>query len=211
VRYEKEGLGEVRSDGQLHGLTLLGRDGEVRRLYRCVPMVDTQVYRIAEFENPVGLPLLSGPVSVYRGGDFLVRSPLATTPPGKEITVNLGIEPAIRVARNCHFHESTAGMFGGEAVLEHKVEIEVRSSLDEPARIEIFERVPVSHDDDIEVEVTHTEPAARSYDQKERGALLEGGWCFSLDLKPGEKRRCQLHYRITVPSKHVLVGGNRRD
>jgi len=211
VRYQKEGEGEVLADGQLHGLTLLGCEGEVRRLFRCVPSVDTQVYRIAEFKNPAGLPLLVGPVSVYRGGDFLVRSPLSTTPPGKEISVNLGVEPGIRVARNVHFGESTAGMFGGDTVLDHRVELEVRSGLGEPARIELFERVPVSHQEDIQVEVVKTEPPADKYDQKERGVLVEGGQRFVLDVAPGETRRCELHFRITIPSKQVLRGGNRRE
>ena len=122
-----------------------------------------------------------------------------------------GYQGVFRVARNVHFNESTAGMFGGDTQLTHRVELEVRSGLDEPARVELFERVPVSHQQDIEVEVIKTEPAAEKYDQKERGVLVEGGLCFSLDLAPGEKKRCELEYRITIPSKQVLRGGNRRD
>ena len=64
--------------------------------------------------------------------------------------------------------------------------------------------------EDIQVEVVKTEPKAEEYDQKERGALVEGGLRFSVDLEPGQKKSCLLLYRITIPSKQVLRGGNRR-
>jgi uncharacterized protein (TIGR02231 family) len=211
VRYQKESPGEVLADGQLHSLTVLNRTGEVDRVYRCVPATDTNVYQLALFRNPLAVPLLAGPVRVYRGADFVVNAPLSTTPPGKTITVNLGVEEGLRVARNTHFKESTAGLLGGDTVLDHRVEIEVRSRLAHRARVEVFERVPVSHDDDVKVEVVKARPQAEKYNQKERGSLVEGGQRFTLELAAGEKATCVLEYRITIPSKQVLVGGNRRD
>ena len=211
VRYPMESLGSVPPDGQLHALTLLRREGSVRRLFRCVPLLDDHVYQVAEFENPLEIPLLAGPVRVYLGGDYVVTSPLMTTPPGKTLTVNLGVEPGIAVARNVKFHESTEGLFKGDTALVHEVEIEVRSRLHFPARVEVFERVPHSDEDDIEVEVVRTEPRAEAYDQTDRGRPIHGGWRFAFDLQPQQIETCVLEYRITIPSKQVLVGGNRRD
>ena len=211
VRYAMESPGNVDADGQPHVLTLVRRQGTVRRVYRCVPALDTSVYQLARFENPLGLPLLAGPVRVYREGDFVVSGPLATTGPGKSVTVNLGVEPGISVARNVHFVETTHGLFGGDTALTHKVELEVRSKLAEAVKVEVIERVPVSHDDDIEVKVLKVSPKAKPYGQKDRGQVIQGGKLFSLALKPGESRTCTLEYRITIPSKMVLKGGNRRD
>ena len=211
VRYPMESPGQVLADGLPHMLTLARRQGTVRRVYRCVPLMDTNVYQMARFENPLGLPLLAGPVRVYRDGDFVVCGPLDTTPPGKSVTVNLGVEPGISVARNTHFLETTHGLFGGDTALTHKVEIEVRSRLAEAVQVEVIERVPVSHDDDIEVKVLEVSPAAEAYGQKDRGQVIQGGKLFSLKLGPGESRTCTLEYRITIPSKQVLKGGNRRD
>ena len=211
VRYEMESPGQVLSDGQPHLLTLLRRQGYIRRVFRCVPLLDTNVYQLAQFENPLDLPLLAGPVRVYREGDFVVSGPLDTTPPGKAVTVNLGVEPGISVARNTHFLESTHGLFGGDTGLTHKVEIEVRSRLSVPAQVELIERVPVSYDDDIEVKLLSISPRASDYNQKDRGQIIHGGKLFSLDLAPGESQTCSLEYRITIPSKRVLEGGNRRD
>ncbi len=211
VRYSQEGQGVVAADGQMHQLALLRRTAPVRRVFRCVPIEDEQVYQVVELINPLKLALLAGPVRVFRGGDFVVTAPLETTAPGKRLSVNLGVEPGIRVARNLKFHESTEGLFKGGAVLEHTVEIEVRNNLSQTALVEIFERVPVSDDDDVKVEEIRSEPKAQPYDQADRGQLIRGGWRFSLELKAGERRKCRLEYRIEIPSKHMLEGGNRRD
>ena len=211
VRYPMESLGSVPPDGQLHAMSLLRRRGQVRRIFRCVPLVDDSVYQVAEFENPLELPLLAGPVRVYRGGDYVVTAPLWTTPPGKLLTVNLGVEQGIMVARNVHFHESTEGLFGGDTALVHRVEIEVRSRLAAAARVEVFERLPVSSDDDIKVELISSSPTAKEYDQSDRGRLVKGGLVFAFDLAPHKAQTCKLEYRITIPSKRVLTGGNRRD
>ncbi len=211
ARYTMESPGVVPSDGQLHALTLLRRDGKVRRIFQCVPRSDTNVYQLAEFANPLGLPLLAGAVRVFSGGDFVVKAPLKTTPPAKTIRVNLGVEQGISAARNTSFAETTSGLLGGDTDLRHKIEIDVHNKLSAPARVEVFERMPVSHVDDIEVKLLSQTPKATAYDQADRGRLIHGGWKFSLDLEPGQKKRCTLEYQITIPSKQVLTGGNRRD
>ena len=148
---------------------------------------------------------------VYRESDFVARTPLVTTPPGKKLTVNLGVEPAVKVARNTHFRESSEGLFGGDTALEHRVEFEVRSNLPSPIQIEILERIPTSADQAVKVELIKTNPQAHQYDQTERGLPIRGGLRFQLALKPHSTQICELHYRIIMPSKQVLQGGNRRD
>ncbi len=211
VRYPMESLGSIPPDGQLHACTLLRRTGSARRVFRSVPLLDDHVYQIVEFENPLELPLLAGPVRAYRGGDYVVTAPLMTTPPGKALTVNLGVEQGVAVARNLHFEESTEGLFGGDTALIHKVEIEVRSRLSGPVRMEVFERLPVSDDDDVKVELVRATPTATDYEQTERGRPIKGGKRFAFDLPARGVVTCTLEYRITIPSKRVLVGGNRRD
>ena len=109
TRYEMESPGQVAADGQLHSLTLLRRQGPTRRTYRCVPLSNPSVYELALFDNPLQLPLLAGPVQIFKGGDFIVQAPLETTPPARPLTVNLGVEPRLKVARNTAFSGQPAG------------------------------------------------------------------------------------------------------
>ena len=155
--------------------------------------------------------LSAGGVGDDYGGEFIVDAPFETTGPGEPIEISLGVEPSIVVARNTHYHETTSGLMGGSTDLNHKIEIEVRSKLARPARVEVFERVPTSDDDEITIKILRTEPEAEEYHQGNRGSMLRGGYRFALDLGPREAKTCTLEYRITIPTKSVLEGGNRRD
>ena len=176
-----------------------------------MPLSDPSVYELALFDNPLQLPLLAGPVQIFKGGDFIVQAPLETTPPARPLTVNLGVEPRLKVARNTAFSESTSGLFGGETVLLHRVELELRSNLDRDVRLEIFERIPTSGVEEVKVEVLKMPQGAEPYDQAERGEPLRGGWRLTFELKAQSTERHVLSYQISLPSKQVLVGGNRRD
>jgi uncharacterized protein (TIGR02231 family) len=211
ARYPKEGLASIDSDGRFHALSLLRRSEPIRRIYRCVPRFDTSVYQFAEFNNPLGLPLLAGPVRVYMGGNFVVSALLDTTEPGKAMSINLGVEPGIGVARNVEFHESVSGLMGGQSDLEHRIVIEVNNKLGSTVNLEVFERIPVSCDDHVNIEIVEANPQVEVYDQARRGHLVHGGRVFRLKLDPGEVKTCSLAYRISIPSKQVLEGGNRRD
>lgn len=211
VRYPAQGSSAIPSDGEPHWLTVLRREENIRRVFRCVPALDDRVFALAEFDNPLEVPLLAGAVKVFEEGDFLVDSQMETTPPQKTICVNLGLEPAIAVARRLKVEEGSAGLLGGTTAIVHTVEIEVRSKRAVPSRVEILERVPVSDSPEIKVTLLSSEPTAESYDQVERGQRVRGGLCFRLNLAPRQSATCKLSYRIELPAKQMLVGGNRRD
>jgi hypothetical protein len=209
-RYVMDGTAEVPSDGQLHSVSLMKRSVPLKKIYRAFPVENDQVYRMAVLENPMGLPLLSGPARIYYNGDFMTTVPLPTTAPGETLTLSLGIEEGITVARNVHFEERTEGLLNGDTVLDHRIEIEVHSAMTTAVDVEVFERVPVTEDKDVEVEILQTVPGAEKYDQTERRKLIRGGLKFRLTLEPRETQTCILSYRMTFSSKRVLEGGNHR-
>ena len=211
ARYPKEGLASIDSDGKFHSMILMSHNEPIQRIYRCVPRFDISVYQFAEFNNPLGLPLLAGPVRVYMGGNFVVSAPLDTTEPGKPMSINLGVEPGICVARNVEFKESVSGLKGGQTNLEHRIVIEVNNKLGSVVNVEVIERIPVSHDEPVNIEIIGSTPAVEEYDQAGRGQLVSGGRMFRLKLDPGEVKTCSLVYRISIPGRQVLEGGNRRD
>ncbi len=211
VRYPVEAPAAVADDGGWHAVTVLRRSGSGRRIYRCTPLLDDSVYQLVAFDNPLELALLAGPVRVYRGGDFVVSAPLATTGPGEPLLVNLGLEPGIAVARNTSHRESSEGLFGGGTALIQRVAIEARSRLEQPVTLELFERLPVSDDPEVTIEQLAATPEPQPYRQTDRGRPIRGGLRFRLTLQPDRPAHCTLEYRITISSKRVLVGGNRRD
>ena len=69
----------------------------------------------------------------------------------------------------------------------------------------------MTDDKDIEVKLTYARPEAEKYTQTERGAPLRRGLKWRVEVPPGDKVRIELGYRVTLPAKNEIVGGNRRD
>jgi uncharacterized protein (TIGR02231 family) len=210
-RYVSEGRAEVPSDGQTHRLSVAIKPGEPQLRFRAVPREDPQVFREVELKNPAEAPLLSGPVDVYVEGSLLTTSDLSYVDRGGLITVGMGVEERVRVARNVRADEESAGLLGGSTVMTHTVTLEVSSSLPAPARLELLDRVPVTDDKTIEVKLLSSAPEAEPYKQEDRGHPMRGGLRWRLTLAPGEKRTVEFKYKVTFNAKDELVGGNRRD
>jgi hypothetical protein len=211
ARFESEARVAIPSDGGGHQVTLARRSGPVERLLVCTPGRGPEVHELATFRNPLEVPLLAGPARVFRGGDFVVEALLATHAPGQPLTVNLGVEPGVVVARNVQFQESTGGLLGGATVLAHRIELELRSRLPRPVKVKLLERVPVSDDPEVKVELKRGAQRFEPYDQSDRGEPVRGGLATWVELAPRETKQVLLEYQVTIPARKALVGGNRRD
>ncbi len=208
---------DVPSDGSFHAVALADADADVRRRYVVVPRESCDVFRTADLDNPIDAPLLAGPVDVYLGDDFLLTSPLDTTAARGRIELGLGVEQGIKVARNTRFREESAGLMGGSLELHHQIVVDINNNLDQPAPMEVRERVPVvpeAQDDDIKLSVGAVAPAWQPYEQTARSAgepELEGGHRWRVEVGAGASTSLRAEYVVKISSKQELVGGNRRE
>lgn len=210
-RYDARGVVDVPSDGRPHRLTLATVETDVRTRLRVVPRESADVFREAEVKNPFDAPLLAGPVDVFVEGALLTTAQIGAVDRGGLVALGLGVEERVRAARNARVEETSAGLLGGASAIDHVVTIELASSLGRPAAVEIVDRVPLSDDKNVEVESLGQAPPAEAYDQTERGHPVRGGLRWKLELAPGAKQRVEFRYRITLPAKSEIVGGNRRE
>jgi len=211
-RYDAEGLADVPGDGRIHSVPLLTRTAPVATTLVVVPRESTQAVRVAEMRNPLESPLLAGPAEIYLDDEFLVTSPIRTVPAGADLRIGLGIEEALKVARNTHFEEEATGLLGGGALLHHKVEIELANRLTAPVKIDVRERVPIKNEEDdlVDITVPAPSPAWEDYDQEETGRI-KGGRRWRVTLAAGESKKIFWTYSIKIDSKNEVVGGNRRE
>ncbi len=202
---------DVAADGVFHNLPLLSRPVAAELRYVAVPRETAQAFRVVSFDNPLAAPLPRGPADVYVGDDFLLTSTLDTAAPKSTVELGLGVDEALKLARNSRFREETSGLMRGRLDLVHEVDVEVANRLARPAHCEIRERLPVPRegDDKIEVELESVEPAWETFRQPRNP--VEGGYRWRLTLAAGESRSLRLRYVIRLPAKDELVGGNRRE
>ncbi len=210
-RYDVRGLAEVPSDAQTHRVSIGEAETAPAMRWRTAPREAPEVYREADLRNPFDAPLLAGPVDVYVDGSLLTVASVERIDRGGTMHVGMGVEQRIRVARNVRAREETAGILGGDAVVHHDVSIELASSLGQSALVEVVDRLPVTDDKTVEVTLTRSAPEHERYTQADRGSAVRGGMLWRAIVPAGAKLIIEYAYRVTLPSKNEVVGGNRRD
>jgi hypothetical protein len=209
-RYEAEGACDVPSDGRVHRVPISVAECASRLHYTTVPIEAAEVYREAVLANPFSGPLLAGPVDVYLDGTLLTTTRTAPIDRGGELRVGMGVDDRLTVARNVRVTEESVGLIGGSRGVTHTVAIELSASVRDPVKVTVLERVPVSDDKAIKIEVVSERPSSVTYDQSERGAAVRGARRYELTLEPGKKERVELVYRLIFANKLDVVGGSRR-
>lgn len=211
--YPTDATVDVPSDGTWHSVPVNTRTatGDVR--YVVVPREDPQVYRVAMVKNPLPSPLLPGPVEVYVAGEYVLTTTLPSVPPGGDFKLSLGVEQAVKVARNTTFSEARSGdKVVATTELLHDIVIDVANNLDREATFEVRERIPQpAPEAEVVVDEGKVVPAWEPYTQEERSHVVHGGRRWVVTVKAGGSQTLKAHYRVKLYANNEIVGGNRRE
>ncbi len=211
--YEADGVVDVAGDGGYHSVALGEREGAASVRYVSVPREELAVYRTAVIQNPLAAPLLAGPAEVYVGGDYVLTTALPTVSLRGELKLGLGVEQAIKIARNARFTETRTGE-GVVAMVElcHDIDIDIVNHLGRPIEIEVRERVPVPvAGAEVQVDERAVSPPWEAYTQEERDAVVLGGRRWHLKVDAGAAQKLSARYVLKLFSNSEVAGGNRRE
>jgi hypothetical protein len=211
IMYEAAVHADIASNALPHRVSVLAAEGKATSRLLVVPRESTSVFRESTTVNPFGVALLPGPTDVFVDGALLTTSAIGVVGVGGKIALGLGVEERVRAARNARTDETSAGLLGGKTAIETTVTIELTSALGQTTAIDVYDRLPSTEDKDVEIELPRSTPRAERYNQSERGEPVRGGLSWQLELGAGGKARVEYTYRITLPAKSELRGGNRRD
>ena len=211
--YSADGRVDVPSDGQFHSVALTINSTDVDVRYVVVPREDTNVFRIAQLRNPLEAPLLAGSADVYVDGEYLLSTNIATVPPKGQMELGLGVEQAIKVARNTSYQEARSGeTLVAFNELRHRIVIDIANRLSRKASIEVRERIPIPDEDaKVDVEIGQVSPVWEKYEQEERGKPIQGGYRWQVKVPGGEQKTLAAEYTIKTFVDSELVDGNRRE
>nr|HEX4318685.1 DUF4139 domain-containing protein [Kofleriaceae bacterium] len=214
--FAADGRVDVPSDGGWHALAITAKPSTVKLRHVAVPREQADVFRMASIPNPHDAPLLPGPIDVYDRGTFLATSEVELTPPGAVVDIGLGVDPAVKIARNSEFHEETSGMLRGALKLMHSVAIDVDNRSPRAIDLEVRERVPVARDGDdaVEIAVGRAEPAWEAWapdPDAPADTRMRGGKRWRVQVAAGARTTLRASYEVKLSSKLELVGGNRRE
>ncbi len=170
------------------------------------PVADPAVFIKATAANSSLYQLLSGPITVFLGGDSVGRTNLPDLAAGSEMTFWLGTDPRVTAKRTLVRKGTAAkGVFGKSDVTEWEYRIDLASTLAAPTSMEVFDRMPVSRNEQIKVELAKVSPALATdakftADEKPQGILK---WVVSVPAAPAAGKPGTLAIDWTVREAHA--------
>lgn len=114
-------------------------------------------YLKAKLKNASKLTLLKGTAGLTLDGSFMGRTTLPLCSAGDTFPLNLGVDPAIRVAYpKADVKRATTGLFSKENSNAYKRSVTIsntRASAGKPVTLLVLDQVPVSEDEKLRVEL----------------------------------------------------------
>jgi uncharacterized protein (TIGR02231 family) len=170
------------------------------------PVADPAVFIKATAANSSPYQLLSGPITVFLGGDSVGRTQLPDLSAGSEMTFWLGTDRRIEAKRQL-VRKGTAekGMFGKSDVTEWEYRIGLANTLPAAATIEVYDRMPVSRNEQVKVDLPKVTPALAvdakyTADEKPQGILK---WLMTVPAAAAAGKPGALSIDWTVRESHA--------
>jgi uncharacterized protein (TIGR02231 family) len=142
---------------------------------RAAPVIDPTGFLEASFKQAEDAPLLPGRVAIYRDGAFVGRGKMDAAAKDETVHLGFGADDRVKIERSVvKRSEGSAGLIVATSKTdERSFKTTVRNGHDFPIRVAIQDQLPVSENEEIQVEMlpATTPPTASNVNDK-RGGLL---------------------------------------
>src|SRR5699024_6393299 len=167
--YRVPGRASVTSDNQPHRFRLDEHAVDVALSARTVPRYQPTAWLYAEGDWEGELALPPGSVTLYQDDTLVGQTRFEGVAPGGELASSFGVDDRITVEYELvRDDRATEGMLRKSTVLTRAHEISVSNGHSRPIELTVFDAMPVSRDDRIEVSLTDssTQPDRRKVDDR---------------------------------------------
>lgn len=196
--YDAPTKADIPSSGNAFRVPLAVERWPVEVYYEASPALEKIAFLKATVRNLGERPVLGGPVNIFLGGVFTSESHLETTGPGGEIELPLGADEDIRLVRRLEHTTKTEGLVSKEDITLYRTEIDVGNFKRRSVRVRVYEVLPKTNDEDIEVKWKGADPEPVERD-KATGRLV-----FDLTVPAGKTRTIGFAYEIHRPEHWQL-------
>ena len=172
-------------------------------IVRSVPVIDPTGFLEASFKQSEDAPLLPGRVAIYRDGVFVGRGQMKSASKDETVRLGFGADDKVKIERTVlNRNEGSAGLIVTTSKTdERSFKTTVRNGHDFPIRVAIEDRLPVSENEEIQVEMLSSTTTPTATNLRDKRGVLE--WAF--DAKPGEVKDINLAWRVRWPKDKGVV------
>jgi uncharacterized protein (TIGR02231 family) len=170
---------------------------------RSVPVIDPTAFLEASFIQNEDAPLLPGRISIYRDSVFVGRSQMTAASKEEKVRLGFGADDKIKVVRSVlKRNEGSTGLIVTTGKTDERAfKTTVRNGHDFPIRIAIEDQLPVSENEDIQVEMLPATTPPTTTNLRDRRGILE--WAF--EAAPSEVKDINFAWRIRWPKDKGVV------
>jgi uncharacterized protein (TIGR02231 family) len=180
----------------------IAEDGfDVDLVARVVPSASHAAHLEAVFHYQEQLPIEAGQLELYRDSAYVGEADIQAFLPGAEVRMPFGNDERIRVAiRDEQAQSGQRGVISKQTVKETRQRFDITSYHPAPITVEVIDRIPVSKNADIHVDILKgaTNPTAKDFDGK------PGVFLWRLDAQPQKTVSIRHYYSVQYPAGRQL-------
>jgi uncharacterized protein (TIGR02231 family) len=203
AEYRIAGTGTVPADGSSHRFTIADRKLASTLSVVATPRLAPVGYLIATAKHEGEEPLLPGAVSVFRDGSYVGLAQLKLTAPGEEVKLSFGADDKVKIEyRLVSDGESQEGLISTDRRIERQYLTKAANHHARALEITVFDQLPVSQDERIEVELLKSTTKPTETDVADRKGVLAWRYLY----QPEEEREIEFGYAVTAPEDLPILG-----
>jgi hypothetical protein len=165
--------------------------------YFSAPKVDKNAYLTAHIVDWEQYNLLDGEASVFFEDTYTGKTLLDTRDMSDTLRISLGVDHGISIERKLQKQFSTRQFLGSKKEESRNWQIVIKNNKTQKIRISVFDQVPVSTLEEIEVKADNI---SNGQLEPETGIIK---WDFELD--PSARKELELKYTVTYPKNRKLL------
>ena len=193
VFYKIKRKSDIASGGRPYNVGISEDDYSSDFQYEAAPELSTTAFLKSSVKNGEN-SLLAGTANIFLGGEYSGQAVFKSVLPGEAFDLYFGADEGIRIDRKeIKTEDENTGFIISETRRVTKAyRIAVQNLKSRGVILTLNERIPVSKDEKIRVELLKCEPA-------KTGEMKDGIIKWKLELKPGEKLELYYEYKIESP------------
>ncbi len=187
----------IPSTGEASLIELQRLEADAVYKYMSAPKLKQEAFLTAGIADWESLNLLDGKANIYFGNMFTGETYISRAQLSDTLSVSLGRDESITIKREKRTDLTSTRMIGANRVDTRSFLITVRNNRTNNINLQITDQVPISQNNQIEVETD--EISGASYN------AINGELKWVLDLKPGESREFILTYKVKYPKNQKVI------
>ncbi|NNE56007.1 MAG: mucoidy inhibitor MuiA family protein [Flavobacteriales bacterium] len=197
TKYNIETPYTVPSDGKRYAVTLKTYEMEADYIYQCAPKLDKTAYLTAQVSGWEEYNLLAGTMNIYFEDTYIGQSNLDIGFTDDTLDISLGADPSIIIERKRINAKSSRQVIGSKRKDVREWEVTVRNNKNQEIRIQIEDQLPITHEDDIEIE--RESLSGGKVDE------ITGMIVWDLRIGRGKSKKVDFKYSIKYPKNMLLA------